>query len=212
MTLARVRAEIEPCADHEYAAFRLRWITSAAAELRAEQGGVAAVLDQLSGSRCAPEIWERAILPARIPGYRPEMLDLVCMSGQLKWVADARGEDAECASGEDAVANYVHRRERRVCLSTARPSSTNRRCEGAAVLARSGAAGAQYLDEVAERAKFRSATRLRVVATGGGAAASRNDNFAPLRMFTDDRIAERALESGRAATRRLVAMRPCARG
>src|SRR5579862_663885 len=87
MTLARVRAEIEPCADHEYAAFRLRWMHVGGEELPADQTGVAAVLEQLSGVALAPELWERAILPARIPGYRPEMLDLVCMSGQLKWVA-----------------------------------------------------------------------------------------------------------------------------
>ena len=87
MTLARVRAEIEPCADHEYAAFRLMWMHVGGAELPADQTGVAAVLDQLSGIAATPEIWEHAILPARIAGYRPEMLDLVCMSGQMKWVA-----------------------------------------------------------------------------------------------------------------------------
>src|SRR5579862_7081794 len=94
MTLARVRAEIEPCADHEYAAFRLRWMHVDGADLAADQSGVAAVLEQLSGIAAAPEIWEHAIIPARIPGYRPEMLDLVCMSGQMKWVAVA-GESAE---------------------------------------------------------------------------------------------------------------------
>ena len=89
MTLARVRAEIEPCADHEYAAFRLRWMHVGSTELPADQTGVAAVLEQLSGIAATPEIWEHAILPARIAGYRPEMLDLVCMSGQMKWVAIA---------------------------------------------------------------------------------------------------------------------------
>src|SRR5579862_7994622 len=87
MTLARVRAEIEPCADHEYAAFRLKWMHVGSTELPADQTGVAAVLDQLSGIAATPEIWEQAILPARIEGYRPEMLDLVCMSGQMKWLA-----------------------------------------------------------------------------------------------------------------------------
>ena len=69
------------------AAFRLRWMHVGGTELPADQSGVATVLDQLSGIAATPEIWEHAILPARIAGYRPEMLDLVCMSGQMKWVA-----------------------------------------------------------------------------------------------------------------------------
>ena len=109
MTLARVRAEIEPCADHEYAAFRLRWMHVGGAELPADQTGVAAVLEQLSGIAATPELWEHAILPARIPGYRPEMLDLVCMSGQMKWVAIAGRERRRRASGEHAVAGTFHR-------------------------------------------------------------------------------------------------------
>src|SRR5258708_13518354 len=87
MTLVGVRAEIERCGDDEYVAFRLRWMHVGNNELPADQTGVAAVLEQLSGIAATPEIWEHSILPARIAGYRPEMLDLVCMSGQMKWVA-----------------------------------------------------------------------------------------------------------------------------
>ena len=86
-TLAKVRAEVEPCADHEYTAFLMRWHHIAGADLEEGQGGLAAVLDQLSGLTFAPEIWERAILPARVPGYRPELLDLLCLGGQFAWVA-----------------------------------------------------------------------------------------------------------------------------
>ena len=119
MTLARVRAEIEPCADHEYAAFRLRWMHVGGAELPADQTGVAAVLDQLSGVAATPEIWEHAILPARIAGYRPEMLDLVCMSGQMKWVAVA-GEKRRRRAAASVPARVASSRARPRCFCRAK--------------------------------------------------------------------------------------------
>ena len=87
LTLSRLRAETEPCADHEYAAFRMRWNHVGGAGIAADQSGVAAVLEQLSGVALSPELWERAILPARIPGYRPEWLDLLCLGGEVVWAA-----------------------------------------------------------------------------------------------------------------------------
>ncbi len=134
MTLARVRAEIEPCADHEYAAFRLRWMHVGGTELQADQTGVAAVLEQLSGIAATPEIWEHAILPARIAGYRPEMLDLVCMSGQMKWVA-LPGETVESAPAANIPSRvtFVPRKAQPVCSAQ---RCRHRNCERA-----SGAGG-----------------------------------------------------------------------
>src|SRR5258708_15094333 len=193
MTLARVRAEIEPCADHEYAAFRLRWMHVGDTDLPADQTGVAAVLDQLSGIAATPEIWEHAILPARIAGYRPEMLDLVCMSGQMKWVS-VPGELAEGAhpANTPSRVTFVARKANLFV-----PSS-NAAVEDAkenAVLEALGAAGAQYLDEVAERANVSERDALSALWRMAAAGRVSNDNFAPLRMFSDDRGAERALES-----------------
>ena len=66
-----------------------------------------------------------------------------------------------------------------------------------------GAAGAQYLDEVAERANVSERDALSALWRMAAAGRVSNDNFAPLRMFSDDRSAERALES--------VARRPSTR-
>src|SRR5713226_3621047 len=143
MTLARVRAEIEPCADHEYAAFRLRWMHVGGIELAADQSGVAAVLDQLSGIAATSEIWEHAILPARIAGYRPEMLDLVCMSGQMKWVAVA-GERVEGAP-LPSIPSRVTFIARKASLFVPHEQSEPEDAKEQAVLMALGAAGAQYL-------------------------------------------------------------------
>jgi ATP-dependent Lhr-like helicase len=201
MTLARVRAEIEPCADHEYAAFRLRWMHVGGTELPADQTGVAAVLDQLSGIATTPEIWEHAILPARIAGYRPEMLDLVCMSGQMKWVA-VSGESVEGArtANTPSRVTFVARKASLFVRGEELPAEDGKE---KAVLEALGAAGAQYLDEVAERANISERDALSALWRMAAAGRVSNDNFAPLRMFADDRAAERALES--------VARRPTTR-
>jgi ATP-dependent Lhr-like helicase len=201
MTLARVRAEIEPCADHEYAAFRLRWMHIGSTELPADQTGVAAVLEQLSGIAATPEIWEHSILPARIAGYRPEMLDLVCMSGQMKWVAIAEPivEGAHPA-GIPSRVTFV---PRKATLFVPHEPSEPDDAKEQAVLMALGAAGAQYLDEVAERANVSERDALSALWRMAAAGRVSNDNFAPLRMFSDDRAAERALES--------VARRPTTR-
>ncbi len=206
MTVARVRAEIEPCADHEYAAFRLRWMHVGGAELAADQSGVAAVLEQLSGIAAPPEIWEHAILPARIAGYRPEMLDLVCMSGQMKWVAIA-GENVENRPlNTPALVTFV---ARKASLFVPREEALPEDAKERAVLEALGAAGAQYLDEVAERANVSERDALSTLWRMAAAGRVSNDNFAPLRMFADDRGAERALESvaRRPTTRRDAAVR-----
>jgi ATP-dependent Lhr-like helicase len=201
MTLARVRAEIEPCADHEYAAFRLRWMHVGGTELPADQTGVAAVLEQLSGIAATPEIWEHAILPARIPGYRPEMLDLVCMSGQMKWVA-VPGETVEGVrpANTPSRVTFVARKASLFVRGEELPAEDGKE---KAVLEALGAAGAQYLDEVAERANVSERDALSALWRMAAAGRVSNDNFAPLRMFSDDRAAERALES--------VARRPTTR-
>ncbi len=206
MTLARVRAEIEPCGDHEYAAFRLRWMHVGGAELAPDQSGVAAVLEQLSGIAATPEIWEHAILPARIRGYRPEMLDLVFMSGQMKWVAIA-GENVENRPlNTPSLVTFV---ARKASLFVPREEAPPEDAKEQAVVEALGAAGAQYLDEVAERANVSERDALSALWRMAASGRVSNDNFAPLRMFADDRGAERALESvaRRPATRRDVAVR-----
>ena len=84
VTLAQVRAEVEPCEDREYTAFLMRWHHIGGAGLEDGQNGLATVLDQLSGMSFSPEMWERAILPARVTGYRPELLDLLCLGGNSR--------------------------------------------------------------------------------------------------------------------------------
>ena len=48
------------------------------------------VLFTLQRVPLTPEVWEQGVLPARVPGYRPALLDELCTSGEILWVgADA---------------------------------------------------------------------------------------------------------------------------
>jgi ATP-dependent helicase Lhr and Lhr-like helicase len=204
LTLSGLRAQIEPCADHEYAAFRLRWNHVGGAGIEADQAGVAAVLEQLSGVALAPELWERDVLPVRIPGYRPEWLDLLCLGGAVVWAAVPGDEPA----GEIPSRITFLRRRR----------AGGGRLDGTAASAIAGefsdederkvflalaAGGAQYLDELAERAGLAERTALAALWRLAAAGRVSNDSFAPLRLlWSAPEAATRAISPGAAANRR----------
>ena len=94
-TLGRLRREIEPLAFDDYLRFLFAWqmvapITgqrAADAEAEAAEGPEAllAVVHQLAGYEAPAAAWEEWILPARVPGYDPAWLDLLCAGGEVAW-------------------------------------------------------------------------------------------------------------------------------
>ena len=48
--------------------------------------GLREVLGGLDGFELAAGAWERTVLPARIDGYEPSMLDMLCLSGEIAWM------------------------------------------------------------------------------------------------------------------------------
>jgi ATP-dependent Lhr-like helicase len=208
-TLARVRAEIEPCEDHEFTAFVQRWHHIAGAGLEEGQGGLAAVLDQLSGMTFTPELWERAILPARFPGYRTEHLDLLCLSGQFGWVAINSEDTAESEVADlPAKIAFVNRRER--FLFPPRADNEPADPKELAIWRALIAGGAQYLDQVADRAEVSERDALGALWKLAARGRVSNDSFAPLRLFTSTPDAARLVEPASATqhhTRRDAALR-----
>ncbi len=179
LTLEQIRAEAEPCEDHEYAAFLMRWHHIGGIDLPPGAEGVAAVLDQLSGIALDTKLWERAILPARVPDYRPEYLDVLCLGGQIMWVAGPR-----CAGGEEVPSRvcFVPRERARLARQPANGTAPeDAKAERVLKALRDG--GAQYLDQIAQRAGLSDRDVLRALwslAAGGWAT---NDSFAPLRLL-----------------------------
>ena len=90
-TLGRLRREIEPLAFDDYLRFLFVWqmvapITGQRAAAAAEgPEALLAVVHQLAGYEAPAAAWEEWILPARVPGYDPAWLDLLCAGGEVAW-------------------------------------------------------------------------------------------------------------------------------
>ncbi len=106
-TLGILRREVRPVTLFAYAEFLRRWhqIDEGSVAPRASADGegpladdqrLTRVLQQLRGLAIPGTIWERDVLPARLPGYDPAALAARCQSGEVMWVVEG-GRDARRA-------------------------------------------------------------------------------------------------------------------
>lgn len=87
-SLARSRAEVEPVPHAGYARFLLSWHGIGARRHRGVDGVYAAV-EQLAGCAVAASALESLVLPARVAGYGPAMLDELTATGDVVWAGVA---------------------------------------------------------------------------------------------------------------------------
>ncbi len=92
-SLARLRREVEPVEPAALARFLPAWQgVVAAGEVPPPLRGSAAlerlaeVVDQLAGLAIPASVLERDVLPARVPGYQPRLLDELGALGEVAWV------------------------------------------------------------------------------------------------------------------------------
>ncbi|MFI5259665.1 MAG: hypothetical protein ACHQ01_08670 [Candidatus Limnocylindrales bacterium] len=93
-SLARLRREVEPVDQVVLARFLPAWqgvrtvAEAAAPTLRSDAAleRLAEVVDQLSGLPIPASVLERDVLPARIPGYQPRLLDELGALGEVAWI------------------------------------------------------------------------------------------------------------------------------
>ncbi len=92
-SLARLRHAVEPVDAAALARFLPAWqgvatVGSSAAPLRGSAAleRLAEVVDQLSGAAIPASVLERDILPSRVPGYQPRLLDELGALGEVAWV------------------------------------------------------------------------------------------------------------------------------
>jgi ATP-dependent Lhr-like helicase len=90
-TLNRLRAEISPVTPAEFMRFLLAWQHVDPAALLAGPEGLRAVIAQLDGIEVPARAWEREILPARIAGYESNLLDMLCLTGEVSWARLSTG-------------------------------------------------------------------------------------------------------------------------
>jgi len=107
-TLNRLRAEIEPVSPAGFMRFLFAWQHVAPSSRLTGADGLRAVMDTLDGFELAADAWERAVLPARIDGYEPSMLDMLCLTGEVGWARlSASTRDATQLVGATPVALFL---------------------------------------------------------------------------------------------------------
>src|SRR6185369_11073181 len=94
-SLARLRREVEPVDPVSLARFLPAWhgvdpVLGPGSDATPYRGSaalerLAEVVDQLGGVPIAASVLERDVLPARIPGYQPRLLDELGAMGEVGW-------------------------------------------------------------------------------------------------------------------------------
>ena len=103
-SLAALRKEVEPVEQIAYARFLPSWHgIDRRASLRE-------ALVPLQALPLPVGLWESDVLPRRVPGYRPELLDQLCATGEVVWIG----------AGLDRVAVYF----REDAAALGRPSAS----------------------------------------------------------------------------------------
>ena len=88
-TLGRLRREIEPASRSEFVRFLFEWQRVKPDDRREGDEALAAVIAELEGFAAPAAAWEAEILPARIVGFTPDMLDRLCLAGRASWARPA---------------------------------------------------------------------------------------------------------------------------
>ena len=88
-TLGRLRREIEPASRSEFVRFLFEWQRVKPDDRREGDEALAAVVAELEGFAAPAAAWESEILPARIVGFTPDMLDRLCLAGRASWARPA---------------------------------------------------------------------------------------------------------------------------
>ncbi|MCB9521131.1 MAG: DEAD/DEAH box helicase [Myxococcales bacterium] len=93
-TLDRLRERIQPVSPAalvRHLGRRMRLLESERAE---GIEGLMGVITQLRGFAAPVAAWEGDILPSRVRGYTPALLDILCLSGRVAWCRAARTDGA----------------------------------------------------------------------------------------------------------------------
>jgi ATP-dependent Lhr-like helicase len=85
LTLGRLRREIAPVSSADFMRFLFNWHHVAPGSQLHGVDGVFQILKQLQGYEIPAAAWESEVLPKRIARYTPDLLDRLCLSGEVMW-------------------------------------------------------------------------------------------------------------------------------
>jgi ATP-dependent Lhr-like helicase len=85
-SLARLRAEVEPVEPAALGRFLPSWHGIGGRRRRSPgPDDVLGVVEQLAGAPIPASAWESLVLPVRLPGYQPALLDELTSAGEVTW-------------------------------------------------------------------------------------------------------------------------------
>jgi ATP-dependent Lhr-like helicase len=85
LTLGRLRREIEPVTTADFMRFLFRWQHLASGTQLHGADGTLHIIRQLQGYEISAAAWESQILSRRVAQYEPELLDQLCLAGEVMW-------------------------------------------------------------------------------------------------------------------------------
>jgi ATP-dependent helicase Lhr and Lhr-like helicase len=85
LTINRLRREIEPVSTADFMRFLFRWQHLAPGSQLHGLDGALQIVRQLQGYEISAAAWESQILPRRIAKYAPDLLDQLCLAGEVIW-------------------------------------------------------------------------------------------------------------------------------
>jgi len=153
-TVDGLRRAIEPATPMELVRFLLAWQGVTPGRRAHGAAGLARVIEQLQGFEIAAGAWESEILPARVEGYDPSWLDLLCLSGEVTWGRLAPRASAGAAPTRAAPISLVRRADLGWLLAGAEPGVAAAEDEAGLseaarkVLAVLSAMGASFFEEI----------------------------------------------------------------
>ena len=85
LTLGRLRKEIEPVTSADFVRFLFTWQHVAPGTQLHGPDGVLQIVKQLQGYEISAAAWESEVLRRRVARYTPDLLDRLCLSGEVMW-------------------------------------------------------------------------------------------------------------------------------
>ncbi|MFI6325860.1 ATP-dependent helicase [Nonomuraea sp. NPDC050556] len=87
-SLARLRKEVEPVSAETLAAFLPVWHGISGTRAARGMDALVGVIEQLQGAAVPASALETLVLPSRVPGYSPALLDELTASGEVMWAGN----------------------------------------------------------------------------------------------------------------------------
>ena len=85
LTLGRLRKEIEPVTSADFVRFLFTWQHMTPGTQLHGPDGVLQIVKQLQGYEVSAAAWESEVLKQRVARYTPDLLDRLCLSGEVMW-------------------------------------------------------------------------------------------------------------------------------